>query len=206
MSATIPYESELFRGGPPFWLQKWLHLIRPNDPKIGKRVTVVVLLGWVPLLVLAVVQGLAWRGGTEGSFLVDFAVHARSLVAAPLFIIAESFCIPRLGAIARHFLEAELVAGSDRARFDDAVTSSRRLLAVGRADGCYRRLRVGCRFDAFLPARGISCLAAAGKRPYPFSCRLVARRRESAVVARPVFWLALAYSRLGPVPVADVAS
>ena len=128
MSATIPYESELFRGGPPFWLQKWLHLIRPNDPKIGKRVTVVVLLGWVPLLVLAVVQGLAWRGGTEGSFLVDFAVHARSLVAAPLFIIAESFCIPRLGAIARHFLEAELVAGPDRARFDDAVTSSRRLL------------------------------------------------------------------------------
>ena len=88
----------------------------------------VVLLGWVPLLVLAVVQGLAWRGGTEGSFLVDFAVHARSLVAAPLFIIAESFCIPRLGAIARHFLEAELVAGPDRARFDDAVTSSRRLL------------------------------------------------------------------------------
>jgi hypothetical protein len=128
MSATIPYERELFRGGPPFWLQKWLHLITPGDPKIARRAIVVVLFGWVPLLVLAVVQGLAWHGGTEGSFLLDFAVHARSLVAAPLFIIAESFCIPRLGAIARHFLEAGLVAGPDRVRFDNAVSSSSRLL------------------------------------------------------------------------------
>ena len=128
MSTTIPYESELFRGGPPFWLQKLLHLITPVDPKIARRAIVVVSLGWLPLLLLAVVQGLAWRGGTEGAFLLDFAVHARSLVAAPLFIIAESFCIPRLGAIARHFLEAALVAGPDRARFDHAVTSSRRLL------------------------------------------------------------------------------
>jgi hypothetical protein len=98
MSATIPYESELIRGGPPFWLQKWLHLITPGDPKIARRAIVVVVVGWLPLLLLALVQGLAWHGGTEGSFLLDFAVHARSLVAAPLFIIAEAFCIPRLGA------------------------------------------------------------------------------------------------------------
>jgi len=78
MSATIPYERELFRGGPPFWLQKWLHLITPGDPKIARRAIVVVLVGWLPLLLLAVVQGLAWHGGTEGSFLLDFAVHARS--------------------------------------------------------------------------------------------------------------------------------
>jgi hypothetical protein len=128
MSATIPYERELFRGGPPFWLQKWLHLITPGDPKIARRAIVVVLFGWVPLLVLAVAQGLAWHGGTEGSFLLDFAVHARSLVVAPLLIMAESLCIPRLGTIARHFLQAGLVAEGDQDRFDKAVTSTRRLL------------------------------------------------------------------------------
>ena len=62
------------------------------------------------------------------SLLLDFAVYTRSLIAASLFILAESVCIPQLGNIVRHFLDAGLVSESDRHRFDAAIASTRRLL------------------------------------------------------------------------------
>ena len=49
------------------------------------------------------------------------------MIAAPLLILIEPLCISRLGAIARYFFAAGLVPDSDRARFDVAVTSTRRL-------------------------------------------------------------------------------
>lgn len=61
------------------------------------------------------------------SLLLDFAVYARSLIAAPLFIVAELICIPQLGSIVRQFLDGGLVSESDRHRFDAAVVSTRRL-------------------------------------------------------------------------------
>jgi hypothetical protein len=61
------------------------------------------------------------------SLLLDLAVPARSLIAAPLFIFAESLCIPQLGTTVRHFLDAGLVRESDRERFEAAIASTRRL-------------------------------------------------------------------------------
>jgi len=62
------------------------------------------------------------------SFLSDLAIHARFLIAVPTLILAESMCAPRMGAIARHFVDAGLVVDADGARFDAAVASTRRLL------------------------------------------------------------------------------
>src|SRR5262245_21521410 len=128
MNVTALQSGELLYGGPPHRLQRTLGLIRPGDPKIARRAELVVLVGWVPLVVLAVAQSFILRDQMAKSFFSDFAVYARSLVAAPLFILAEVDCIPRLGRVASHFLAAGLVTEPDRARFDDAVTSTRRLL------------------------------------------------------------------------------
>jgi hypothetical protein len=68
------------------------------------------LIGWGPLAVLVAIQALALSSDRAGLLLLDFAVHARFLIAAPLFILAESVCIPRLGRTVRHFLDAGLVA------------------------------------------------------------------------------------------------
>src|SRR5215813_10771977 len=128
MSATVGQSGELLYGGPPHRLQRSLGLIKPGDPMIARRAELVVLVGWVPLVVLAVVQSFILRDHMAKSFFSDFAVYARSLVAAPLFILAEADSIPLLGRVARHFLAAGLVTEGDRARFDHAVTSTRRLL------------------------------------------------------------------------------
>ncbi|HEU0179606.1 MAG TPA: hypothetical protein VFV58_35695 [Blastocatellia bacterium] len=134
MSATIRQSGELLYGGPPHRLQRSLGLIKPGDPMIARRAELVVLVGWVPLVVLAVAQSLILRDHMAKSFFSDFAVYARSLVAAPLFILAEADCIPLLGRVARHFLAAGLVTEADLARFDHAITSTRRLLDSGSAE------------------------------------------------------------------------
>src|SRR5215475_14425662 len=97
MGATVRQSGELLYGGPPHRLQRSLGLIKPGDPMIARRAELVVLVGWVPLVVLAITQSFILRNQMAKSFFSDFAVYARSLVAAPLFILAEADCIPRLG-------------------------------------------------------------------------------------------------------------
>jgi hypothetical protein len=50
---TARIDRELFDGGPPCRPQRSLGLIKPGEPRIVWRVILVVLLGWVPLIVLA---------------------------------------------------------------------------------------------------------------------------------------------------------
>src|SRR5215831_503538 len=121
-------ERELFEGGPPVTLETWLGLGRPGQPNFGRRALLVMLIGWMPLLVLTTVQGIAQDSGDPGAFLADIAVHARSLLAAPMLIVAVAVCAPRLDAIARQFLDAGLVGDPQRPRFDAAVASTRRWL------------------------------------------------------------------------------
>jgi hypothetical protein len=78
--------------------------------------------------VLAAAQDLALGADKTRALLLDFAVYARFLIAAPLFIIAEPVCFSRLGRTVCHFLDAGLVREADCARFDAAVASTRRLL------------------------------------------------------------------------------
>jgi hypothetical protein len=60
---------------------------------------------------------------------LDLASHARYLVAVPLLILAESFCLPGLAGIANHLGAAGLVAETSRARYQELLDSTRRLLA-----------------------------------------------------------------------------
>jgi hypothetical protein len=127
MSEMGQTDSEIFAGGPPVRLERSLGLIKPDRPWIIQRAVLAGLVGWVPLVVLTVAQDSVWWGEKVRSLLFDFAVPARSLIAAPLFIFAESICIPQLGSTVRHFFDAGLVLESDRYRFDAALASTRRL-------------------------------------------------------------------------------
>jgi len=126
MSEMVLTDSELFAGGPPIRIERSLGLIKPDEPRIIRRAVLAAVIGWAPLVVLAAVQD-AWWGERVKALLLDFAVPARFLIAAPLFILAESVCIPQLGSTVRHFLDAGLVLESDRLRFDEAIASTRRL-------------------------------------------------------------------------------
>jgi hypothetical protein len=124
---TKPGE-DVFDGGPAQRLQRQLGLTALTRPYLGRRAALVAIVGWVPLAVLSALQVLSAGGEQAGSFFTDFAVHARSLVAAPLFVLAERDGILRLGSTARHFVDAGLVAAETRPRFDAAVAATRRRL------------------------------------------------------------------------------
>src|SRR5262249_36965487 len=127
MSEALLTESELFDGGPPVRLQRSLGLIKPDNPRIMYRAVLAGLIGWAPLVVLTTAQDSVWWVEKARALLLDFAVPARFLIATPLRTVAESFCIPHLGSIVRHFLDAGLVPESERRRFDEAIASTRRL-------------------------------------------------------------------------------
>jgi hypothetical protein len=55
MSSTFP----IFTGGPFYRLQERLGLVRGEQRRFGRYVLYVVLFAWVPMAVLAALQGLA---------------------------------------------------------------------------------------------------------------------------------------------------
>jgi hypothetical protein len=126
MNANV--SDELFDGGPlPRW-ERSVGLAKPGRPLAAKRTLVAVLIGWIPLAILATAQLLLSGDETAKTFFSDIAVHARFLLAVPALIFAEQECIPRLGRIVSHFAETGLIVESDKARFQAAVSSTRRLL------------------------------------------------------------------------------
>lgn len=128
-----PAQSGIFEGGPPALLEARLGLLHPAHPNIGRRMLLVVLVGWAPLLVLTALQRVGSGQHYLAIFLGDFGVHARYLVAAPLLILAEMTCAPRLGDIARHFL-ANLVQEQDRQRLIAETTRTRDLVDSAAAE------------------------------------------------------------------------
>lgn len=127
--APGPFGADPFDAGPFARLQAALHLAPSASGRAaGRRALVFAAVAWVPLLVLSLVQGLAIGPRTREPFLYDVAAHVRYLVALPVFIAAEPWCLQRLAMIAHHFTRAGLVVGDDRARMEALLASVRRSL------------------------------------------------------------------------------
>jgi len=117
----------LVAGGPVYRLLRRTHLSGDEMQWTGRRMVVLALLSWVPLLLLSMVDGRAWGGAVAIPFLHDLEVHAKLLIAIPLLIAAEVTAHRRLLPIVRQFLERDLVPATERLRFDAAIASAMRL-------------------------------------------------------------------------------
>jgi hypothetical protein len=117
----------LVLGGPLFQLLRRSHLSDDVMELVRRRVIVVSLLAWLPLLVLSALEGQALGGGAAVPFLLDVEAHARFLVALPLLIVAELVVHQRMRFVVRQFLERNLIPASALPRFDGAIASAFRL-------------------------------------------------------------------------------
>jgi hypothetical protein len=117
----------LFAGGPLRTLVGGIGLIRRDKPQTMHALAV-VLAGWLPLVLLTAWHGDLVRWESGNSFILDFGIYTRFLIAAPLLLMAEAISVPRLAAIAREFIAAGLVRDVDRGRYEAAISSSRRLM------------------------------------------------------------------------------
>lgn len=95
--------------------------IFPGEKIIGlmraeERVSLAVLAMWLLPALLCTMQGEA----SVRSFLSDCALHTRSLITVPLFIIAEYTCLPLLQEIARNF--GNLAPDDERDHCDSCIS------------------------------------------------------------------------------------
>jgi hypothetical protein len=122
-----PYDFSLVLGGPLFQIIRRAHLSGDALELARRRVVVIPLFAWLPLLILSTLGGGAWGAAVKVPFAMDLEVHVRFLVALPLLILAELVVHQRLRPVVRQFLERDLIPDTSRARFDAALPSAMRL-------------------------------------------------------------------------------
>jgi hypothetical protein len=111
-------------GGPMFRLLQRLHLTDDALRFFRRRILFVPLIAWLPLLVLAAVEGRLWGPGDGIPFFHDIGVHARLLVVVPLLLLAELVVFQRLKTIVGDFLACRIIPEATRPRFDAAVATA----------------------------------------------------------------------------------
>ena len=116
----------LFLGGPLFQLMLRARLTDDALLMMRKRVIVITLLTWMPLLILSLLEGHA-LGGVAIPFIFDAEVHVRFLLAVPLLIAAELLVQERMRPVAHIFLERHLIPEKDLPHYEAAITSAYRL-------------------------------------------------------------------------------
>src|SRR5262245_13293272 len=124
--AAAAVDFSLVRGDSLHDAQRAARLMPLQGFGVGRRIGILVALTWLPLAVAALLSRHAFEG-TE-PLLQHFGVHVRCLVAIPLFILAEPLAEAVGRMVLGYFVSSGLVGEPERARFEDIVRSSRRLL------------------------------------------------------------------------------
>ena len=121
-----PTDFSLVQGGPLFQLLMRTGLLKPSMDLAVRRMVVISLVAWLPLLVLSVLSGHA-VGGQGIPFLFDVGAQARFLLCVPLLIAAEVVVHRRIKVVVRQFLERGIVAPEDQPQFESVIASAMRL-------------------------------------------------------------------------------
>ena len=117
----------LVLGGPLFQLLRRAHLTGDTLELLQRRILVISLIAWLPLLVLSALEGHALGEKVAVPFLLDLEVHCKFLVIVPLLIVSELVVHQRMRFVVKQFLERNLIPGGALPRFDGAITSAFRL-------------------------------------------------------------------------------
>ena len=126
-SGITPEDFSLVLGGPLFQLFRRAHLAGDALELVRRRVAIITLFVWLPLLLLSIADGTAAGQVVAVPFLFDLDVHARFLVALPLLIVAERIVHERMQIVVGQFTSQGLVTSELRSRFDAAVASAQKL-------------------------------------------------------------------------------
>ena len=121
-----PANFSLALGGPLFQLFMRTRLSGPALELLNRRIIVITTIVWLPLLLLATVQGHL-VGGVQVPFLFALDIHMRLLVGLPLLIAAELYVHEWSRGIVAQFLDREIITSEARQRFNDIVASALRL-------------------------------------------------------------------------------
>ena len=121
-----PLDFSLVLGGPIFQLFRRSRLAGDGLELLYRRLLIITLVAWLPLLLLSMLGSSASSLGRL-SFFHDVEVHVRFLVALPVLIVAELIVHSRIRPVVRCFVERRIVLSQDLTRFRGAIESATRL-------------------------------------------------------------------------------
>ena len=117
------HDFSLVLGGPVFQLLQKSHLSGSDLELLHRRLLVITLVAWLPLLFFAslgsLLGGVAWL-----SFLRDFEMRIRLLIALPSLVAAELIVHSRLRPVVHCFVKRHIVSPDDLPGFDSAIESA----------------------------------------------------------------------------------
>ena len=111
----------LVLGGPLFQVLRKAHLEGGHLELLPRRVVIISLLAWLPLLLLTL--GFS-PGGLTRVFFRDIEVHVRFLIALPILIAAEFLVHARIRVVVHRFLEWRIILPAEFPAFWRAVESA----------------------------------------------------------------------------------
>jgi len=122
-----PQDFSLVLGGPLFQLLRRARLSDDALTLQRRRVVVISLVTWLPLLLLSAMGGQLLGGGVAVPFLLDVEVHVKFLVVMPLLVAAELTVHQRMRSLGKVFRDRDLVSASASAQLEAAIASAYRL-------------------------------------------------------------------------------
>lgn len=120
-------EFSLVLGGALFQLYRRARLSGAELELVRRRVVVIAVVAWLPLLLLSWVGGHALGGSIKVPFLYDIEAHVRFLIALPILILAELIVHSRIRPAVKTFVERGLIVAEDMPRFHAAIGSAMRV-------------------------------------------------------------------------------
>ncbi|HEY9641460.1 MAG TPA: hypothetical protein V6C57_13315 [Coleofasciculaceae cyanobacterium] len=90
-------------------------------PHWWRRVEILILVNWLPLLILSALQGLAIGSAVKVPFLLDMGEQTRLLLVMPLLLIAEPMINTSIQEAVEQFLQERLILEADLPVFQAAV-------------------------------------------------------------------------------------
>ena len=118
-----PPDFSLVLGGPTYEFLRRAHMEGDHLELLHRRLIVITLFAWLPLLLLAIFGSPTGSAGRL-PFFHDVEVHVRFLVALPILIAAEVVVHSRLRPLTRRFVERRIILPEDLPRFHHALDSA----------------------------------------------------------------------------------
>lgn len=111
----------------PMRLQRRVGLIPAGGLGVARRALLFAAIAWLPIAVWAWLERRFLAGVAPEPFLQHFGIHARCLVAIPLFVLCEATARAVGRDTIAQFFERGLITDADRPRLHALLTSMARL-------------------------------------------------------------------------------
>lgn len=127
--AELPSTTDfsLVLGGPLYQLLRRARLTGTALELLRRRILVLTLVTWLPLMLLSLIEGRALGSHLAIPFLYDLEAQVRWLLALPVLIAAELLVHVRVRDATGKFMERNIVSGDELPKYYAAIESTMRL-------------------------------------------------------------------------------